>query len=492
MESPYFLAVDIGATSGRTVIGRVDGCKVELHELTRFANTMLRVEGRCLWDIRALYTFILEGLKAAVREGVPLRSVGIDTWGVDFALFDADGELLGLPYAYRDRQTEGMADRFFSRELPRRKVYELTGIQVMDFNTLYQLYALSRTGSPQLGAARRLLFMPDALNYMLTGEQRTEYTVASTSQLFDPRRRLFSAELLRACGVAPDLFAEMVMPGTKVGMLKPAIAADCGMEPVPVIAVASHDTASAVAAVPAVDRNFAYLSSGTWSLMGIEMPGPVISPYTERWNITNEGGVDGTTRLLKNITGMWILERVMGEWGVQGKVRPYDEVVRMATLAGENSIYIDPDDQRFADPASMLQTITDYCTATGQPCPGDDAALVRMLFESLALKYRFVFDLFARLTPFPIRRLHIIGGGSRNELLNAMAADAVGIEVVAGPSEATALGNIMLQARAAGVVGSLALMRRLIASSVETKRYTPREPELWRKKFEDFLKIIRK
>ena len=490
MNRHYFLAFDLGATSGRTVLGTVGADRIELRELTRFPNGMLHFGGHCHWDIYALYRSVLTGLKAAAGEGLPLRSVGIDAWGVDFAFVGDDGALLGLPFAYRDRQTEGMAGRFFAEELPRRAVYELTGIQVMDFNTLFQLYALGRSGSSQLRAAHRLLFMPDALAYMLTGKMATEYTVASTSQLLDPRRKCFSDELFRRCGLASGLFPALVMPGTTLGPLRPEIAGECGLGPVPVVAVAGHDTASAVAAVPAVDRNFAYLSSGTWSLMGVELPDPVISSYTERWNITNEGGVEGTTRLLKNITGMWILEQILEEWKARGDERSYDEVVRMAAAVGDNDIYIDPDDERFANPQSMLRAIADYCLATGQSCPEDDSRLVRMLFESLALKYRYVFRLFIRLTPFPIRRLHIFGGGSRNELLNAMTADSVGVEVVAGPAEATAVGNILLQAKAAGVVDSLAGMRRLVAGSVVTRRYRPRNPELWRKKYANFLKII--
>lgn len=490
MNRHFFLAFDLGATSGRTVLGIVNDQRVELRELTRFPNTMLHFGGHCYWDIHALYRYIVEGLKAAAREGIPLRSVGIDTWGVDFAFVGDDGALLGLPFAYRDRQTDGMAARFFTEELSRERVYELTGIQVMDFNTLYQLYALGRNASSQLRAAHRLLFMPDALAYMLTGKMVTEYTVASTSQLLDSRGKCFSGELFRRCGLSSDLFPPVVMPGTEIGPLRPEIADESGLGPVSVVAVAGHDTASAVAAVPAEDRNFAYLSSGTWSLMGVELPAPVISPDTLRWNITNEGGVDGTTRLLKNITGMWILERILEEWKARGDERSYDEVVRMAAGVEDNSIYIDPDDERFASPRSMLQAVADYCLATGQPRPGDDDRLVRALFESLALKYRCIFDLFVRLAPFPIRRLHVFGGGSRNELLNAMTADSVGVEVVAGPAEATALGNIMLQAKAAGVVDSLAGMRRLIAGSVATRRYQPRNPGLWQEKYETFLKII--
>lgn len=382
-----------------------------------------------------------------------------------------------------------MAARFFTEELSRERVYELTGIQVMDFNTLYQLYALGRNASSQLRAAHRLLFMPDALAYMLTGKMVTEYTVASTSQLLDSRGKCFSGELFRRCGLSSDLFPPVVMPGTEIGPLRPEIADESGLGPVSVVAVAGHDTASAVAAVPAEDRNFAYLSSGTWSLMGVELPAPVISPDTLRWNVTNEGGVDGTTRLLKNITGMWILERF---WKSGRRGATNVPTTRWSAAAGveDNGIYIDPDDERFANPRSMLQAVADYCLATGQPRPGDDDRLVRALFESLALKYRCVFDLFVRLAPFPIRRLHVFGGGSRNELLNAMTADSVGVEVVAGPAEATALGNVMLQAKAAGVVDSLAGMRRLIAGSVATRRYQPRNPGLWQEKYETFLKII--
>ncbi len=490
MDKHCFLAFDLGATSGRTMLGTIGLEGVELRELTRFPNAMIRIGGHSCWNIPALYLYILDGLRAAAREGIVPESVGIDTWGVDLAFVGDDGALLGLPVAYRDRQTEGIPERFFSEVLSRSEVYAMTGIQILDFNTLFQLYALKCRRSSQLRAAHRLLFMPDALAYLLTGNAVTEYTIASTSQLLDVRKRDFSPELLAACGIGPGTFPKLVLPGTRVGTLRADIAEECGTAPLPVVAVAGHDTASAIAAIPAADRNFAYLSSGTWSLMGIELDEPLISVDTERWNISNEGGVDGTTRLLKNITGMWILEQVIAEWRRAGREYDYNEIVRMASAVTENTTYIDPDDPRFAAPEDMVQAIAAYCADTGQVMPEEDAQLVRAIFESLALKYRYVLELFVALAPFPIQRLHIIGGGSRNELLNALTADSTGIEVVAGPAEATALGNIMVQARAAGVVGSLAEMRRMVAKAMPGRHYRPKDHALWQEKYRHFLKLI--
>ena len=475
MQPKHFVAFDLGATSGRTILGSLRDGELVLKELTRFPNTILPLGGHYYWNIFSLYEHLCEGLRAAAREGVEIASVGIDTWGVDFAFVGKDGSLLGLPYAYRDPHTDCAPEEYFSKVLPREEVYGATGIQIMQFNSLYQLYAMQRDRSSQLAAAERLLFMPDALSYLLTGEMVTEYTIASTSQLLNPRTKRIEARLLEKMGLSAELFPPIVMPGHRIGTLRAELAAACGLPQLPVIAVAGHDTASAVAAVPAADERFAYLSSGTWSLMGIEVREPFINELTERYNFTNEGGVEGTTRLLKNITGMWILEQCLRKWKDEGRDYTYPEIVKMATGAAPFRTMIDPDDASCAAPGDMPAAIRAYCERTGQPAPGDDSAMIRAIFESLALKYRFVLDRFRSLAPFEIECLHVIGGGAQNDLLNRMTADAVGIPVVAGPAEATALGNIMVQARAAGVVSSLAEMRRYIGRSIETKTYQPKK-----------------
>lgn len=468
------IGVDLGATSGRVILARAGGDRLRMEELHRFPNRMREIDGRFYWDIHALYEEILRGLSVAGGRGERIDSIGIDTWGVDFACVDPDGDLLGLPRAYRDPYTDGVPEEFF-RTVPRESVYAKTGIQVMNFNSLYQLYALNREHNPALAAAEHVLFMPDALSYLLTGEQVCEYTILSTSQLMNPRTRELDGELLRAAGVDASLFARRVMPGERVGVLRDEVARRTGLGRVEVFAVAGHDTASAIAAVPAADERFAYLSSGTWSLMGIELPAPVITEESCAMNFTNEGGVDGTVRFLKNITGMWLLEQCRAVWSRQGREYSYEEIVRMTEGAALSPGVIDPDAAEFAAPTDMPQAIRTWCAAHGVPSPADDAALMRLIFDSLAAKYAEVLGKLRRLAPFEIECLHVIGGGAQNDLLNRMTADAVGIPVVAGPAEATALGNIMVQARAAGVVSSLAEMRRYIGRSIETKTYQPKK-----------------
>lgn len=468
------IGVDLGATSGRVILARAGGDRLRMEELHRFPNRMREIDGRFYWDIHALYEEILRGLSVAGGRGERIDSIGIDTWGVDFACVDPDGDLLGLPRAYRDPYTDGVPEEFF-RTVPRESVYAKTGIQVMNFNSLYQLYALNREHNPALAAAEHVLFMPDALSYLLTGEQVCEYTILSTSQLMNPRTRELDGELLRAAGVDASLFARRVMPGERVGVLRDEVARRTGLGRVEVFAVAGHDTASAIAAVPAADERFAYLSSGTWSLMGIELPAPVITEESCAMNFTNEGGVDGTVRFLKNITGMWLLEQCRAVWSRQGREYSYEEIVRMTEGAAPSPGVIDPDAAEFAAPTDMPQAIRAWCAAHGVPSPADDAALMRLIFDSLAAKYAEVLGKLRRLAPFEIECLHVIGGGAQNDLLNRMTADAVGIPVVAGPAEATALGNIMVQARAAGVVSSLAEMRRYIGRSIETKTYQPKK-----------------
>jgi rhamnulokinase len=488
MEKHIFLAFDLGATSGRSILGTVANGKVEIKELTRFPNAVTELHGKYYWNLMGLYQALREGLVACNKEGIVPESIGIDTWGVDVVPIGEDGSILSMPRAYRDPYTVGMPERFFEK-VSREKVYEKTGIQIMNFNTLYQIFAGMETDYVPMKQAKYLLFMPDALAYMLTGEKVCEYTISSTSQILDPRTKDFDKELLEAAGVDASVFSKPVFPGTVVGTLTDALAQYSRLGKVNVVSVAGHDTASAVAAVPALDENFAYLSSGTWSLMGIESKEPVITPETYELNYTNEGGVEGTTRFLKNICGMWILEQCRKEWTLSGKDYSYPEIVEMAMSATPFKSFIQPDDPSFANPPSMLEAINAFCERTGQEKPENDAQVIRLIFESLALRYRQVLEDLDRIATHPIERLHIIGGGSKNRLLNQLTANAIGRKVIAGPSEATAIGNVMIQAMAAGVVSSLQEMRSIIHASVETEEFAPELVAEWEEAYQKFVTL---
>ena len=488
MEKHIFLAFDLGATSGRSILGTVANGKVEIKELTRFPNAVTELHGKYYWNLMGLYQALREVLVACNKEGIVPESIGIDTWGVDVVPIGEDGSILSMPRAYRDPYTVGMPERFFEK-VSREKVYEKTGIQIMNFNTLYQIFAGMETDYVPMKQAKYLLFMPDALAYMLTGEKVCEYTISSTSQILDPRTKDFDKELLEAAGVDASVFSKPVFPGTVVGTLTDALAQYSRLGKVNVVSVAGHDTASAVAAVPALDENFAYLSSGTWSLMGIESKEPVITPETYELNYTNEGGVEGTTRFLKNICGMWILEQCRKEWTLSGKDYSYPEIVEMAMSATPFKSFIQPDDPSFANPPSMLEAIDAFCERTGQEKPENDAQVIRLIFESLALRYRQVLEDLDRIATHPIERLHIIGGGSKNRLLNQLTANAIGRKVIAGPSEATAIGNVMIQAMAAGVVSSLQEMRSIIHASVETEEFAPELVAEWEEAYQKFVTL---
>ncbi len=479
-----YLAIDLGATSGRTVMATFDGRQMQMREFTRFENPQLPLCGHIFWDIAHLYNEIIKALQKVKAENIHIESVGIDTWGCDFAFFGADGQLLSLPYCYRDPHTDGAIERYFADRLSSRKVYELTGIQFMPFNSLFQLDTLRRAGCTALKEASEILFMPDALIYMLTGEAVCEYTVASTSQMLNPRTGDLDEELLASIGLSRNQFGRLVQPGERVGVLTPQVQQATGLGAVPVIAVGSHDTASAVAAVPAEDDRFAYLSCGTWSLLGVESPEPIINADSYDQNFTNEGGLDGTTRFLKNITGLWIYEQCRKEWKGQNEVLklrngesavPADvnELNALCLRSTCNSL-IAPDDPRFAHPVSMTAAIRDYLTETAQPLPETPADYVRIIFRSLAARYCEIIEILRKITPVDIQRLHVIGGGSRNEYLMQFAADALGMPVVAGPQEGTALGNALVQVRASGQAASLREMRDIIRKSIELKTYLPK------------------
>lgn len=492
MKKYNFLAFDIGATSGRAMLGILAGDKFEMQEIHRFPNAILELHGKYFWNVYKLYEALKESLCICGSKQIPLDSIGIDTWGVDFGYLSKDGALLGLPRAYRDPYTEGAPEEYF-KQIPREEVYRLTGIQIMNFNSLFQLFRAKKEDFGPLKAADEILFMPDLLSYLLTGERVCEYTDASTSQLLNPETKQFEPSLLEAAGIPPSIMHRpLVMPGTRIGCLTDALAKETGVGKVPVIAVAGHDTASAVAAVPSEDPEFAYLSSGTWSLMGIETESPIITEDSALYNFTNEGGLDGTTRFLKNITGMWLIEECRKQWKAAGRDYAYPDLVRMTMEAPAFRSMINPDDPRFANPAGMTGAIASYCRESGQPVPQEDAAFVRCIFESLAFRYKEVLELLKEMAPFPIRRLHVIGGGSKNDLLNQFTANIIKMPVVAGPGEATAIGNCMVQARAAGRVADRWEMRRLISGFVSPVIFTPEHTDGWENAYQNYQSITSK
>ncbi len=471
-----YFAVDLGATSGRTMVGgfKEDG-SFFLDEVNRFPNHLIRLQGHIYWDLPELYRNIVEGLSLAARmEDKEIVSIGIDTWGCDFAFFGKDGSLVRLPYAYRDAHTRGASKNYFQR-VPEEKVYSITGIQVMDFNSLFQLETLRRNFDSALEMGESIQFVPCALAYMLTGKKSCEYSIATTAQIVDAKRRQLSDELLATLCLRKDSFGRFVYPGEKIGTLTPEVQELTGLGPVDVLAVASHDTASAVAAIPSRDPGYAYLSSGTWSLMGIETNEPILNEKARTLNFTNEGGVLSTIRFLKNITGMWLLEQARLAWPELS----YADLNRLALEAEPLRSLVDPDDESLASPKDMCKAICDLCASTDQPVPETPGQFVRCILESLALKYSQVLEDLRGFSPITLRVLHIIGGGARNDILNQWTADACGIRVIAGPYEATGMGNVMIQAMADEGSKDLFAMRERLAPSVSLKTYEPQNMAPW-------------
>lgn len=469
--SKVYLAADFGGGSGRVIAGWLEDGKLTMEEIHRFGNRQVRLGDHVYWDFPALFEDMKAGLKKAASKGYEVESIGVDTWGVDFGLIDRDGQLLGNPVCYRDARTAGMTEKLFETLNPTEH-YATTGIQVMEINTLAQL--LSIKGTAQLEAAEHLLFMPDLFSYFLTGKATNEYCIASTSELLDAKRREWSWETIEALGLPKRIFGDIVMPGTVRGELRKDIAEETGLKDVKVIAVGSHDTASAVAAVPAIegDGPVAFLSSGTWSLLGIELPEPILTEEARQAEFTNEGGVGGRIRFLQNITGLWILQRLMAEWKERGEEQTFGELLPAAEQASISSI-IPVADAAFTNPPSMEKAISDYCRQSDQPVPQTKGEFVRCLFQSLAKKYKDAIEGVNGLLPESLKRLHIIGGGSQNGLLNQFTADALKIPVWAGPVEATAMGNILVQAMAAGEVADLAELREVVRRSVTPKVFEP-------------------
>jgi rhamnulokinase len=472
------LAADLGAESGRAVVGSFDGERLALEEVLRFPNRPVRVAGTLQWDVLRLYGDLTD----SIRRAGDIGSAGIDTWGVDFGLLDRAGRLIGNPVHYRDRRTEGMVDEAY-RHMPREEIYARTGIQFMPINTLYQLLALVRSNDPQLETAERLLTMPALLAYWLCGVKADEFTDATTTQCFDPNAGTWSSHVLRAMDIPERIFGEVVPPGTDLGAIAPEIAPG----PVRLIAPGTHDTASAVAAVPfEPGKTAAYISSGTWSLVGLEVPRPVINERALNYNLTNEGGVGGTFRLLKNVMGLWLLQECRRAWAAGGDDTPYDQLLRLAGEAPAFGAVIDPDDERLLRPGDMPARITSLAAENGMVLEPHPGAVARCILESLALKYRLTIEQLELVTGYKIRIIHIVGGGAHNRLLCQMTADACGRRVVAGPVEATAIGNLLVQAITLGLVGSLAQARQLVSRSVAVEIYEPTAEERWAEPWQRF------
>lgn len=488
-----FLAIDLGATSGRSIVGSVSEGKVCQQELTRFPNAIVEQGGHCYWDILSLYQEIIRALKTAAEQGIDIQSIGIDTWGVDFVCIGEDDALLRAPRAYRDTANFRGMDDYLKQVMTPEKLYQATGTQIIYFNSLFQLHTMRLDGDAALKHASQILFMPDALIWMLTGQRVCEQTIASTSQLINPHTKELDEELLSSVGLKRSMFGKQILPGTIVGTLSQEVQRLSGLGPIPVVAVAGHDTASAVAAIPAHNEHFAFLSSGTWSLMGIETPQPTVNEWSREHNFTNEGGIDGTTRFLKNICGMWLYERCRAEWesaSTEGSIDLSHQALQDAAMkeAPFRSL-INPDDGCFANPSSMVAAIQKYCSDIHQPVPETPAQICRCIFESLALRYKQVFGYLKEMASFPIEVLHIIGGGSKNKYLNQFTSNATGVTVLAGPQEGTAFGNIMVQAKAVGLVSDIWEMRRLIKNSLVLERYDPQDKDAWDAVYEKYLNL---
>jgi rhamnulokinase len=483
------LAFDLGAESGRAILGRYDGSRLRLTEVHRFPNGPVRAPDGLHWDVQGLFKEIRHGLALyRQRYGRP-ASIGIDTWGVDFALLDRRGMLLGEPFHYRDSRTEGVMEEAFKR-VPRQEIFERTGIQFLPFNTLYQLLAMVLAGSPALALAHTFLTIPDLFNYWLTGRALCEFTNATTTQFYDPRAGAWATSLLDKLGIPTHFLPEVVPPGTVLGALLATVGDETGMEGVPVVAPACHDTGSAVAAVPASRADYAYVSSGTWSLVGVEVEEPLITPESLASNFTNEGGVGGTFRFLRNVQALWLLQECRRAWAEQGHSLSYDELARMAEAAPPFVALIDPDDPSFLSPPDMPAAIEAFCMGSGQPLPQDRGAIVRCVLESLALRYRWVLERAEEMRGRRINAIHVVGGGSQNHVLCRFTADATGRPVVAGPVEATAVGNIIVQAMALGHVSSLEEARALVRRSFDLVTYEPGERAPWDEAYTRFLGIL--
>jgi rhamnulokinase len=486
------LALDLGAESGRGLLGRFDGERLALEETHRFPNVPVRMLDALTWDLPRLFDDVKTALRKATASSGELDSVGVDTWGVDFGLIGRGETLLGNPVHYRDARTDGMLDAAFV-QISRSRIYQITGLQFLPFNTVYQLLALSRSRSPLLEVAETLLMMPDLFGWLLTGRRAGERTNASTTQLLDPHNGTWSDEMCCRLELPRAILPELVEPGSILGALRPTVAEEVGLTgPLAVIAPATHDTASAVAAVPAsltstlptrsssrAAPNWCYLSSGTWSLLGVEVPHPVINAETMRYNFTNEGGVAGTTRLLKNIMGLWLVQECRRTWARAGQELSYSELTARAQASSPFATLVDPDDSTFLAPGDMPARLAAFCARTGQAPPADEGAMIRCCLECLALKYHWAINRLETILSTTITTIHVVGGGAKNALLCQFTADACGRPVHAGPVEATAIGNILMQAIGRGRLGSISELRAVVSCSFPVTVYEPRDIAAW-------------
>ncbi|MGN1446030.1 MAG: rhamnulokinase [Eubacteriales bacterium] len=490
MADLKMLAIDLGASSGRGIVGSFDGKKITLRENHRFSNDPVFVNGRFTWDILRIFFEIKNSITKTVIEGDDVSSVGIDTWGVDYGLLDKNGRLMANPTHYRDTRTVGITD-YVKQFVSPEEIYRVTGIQAIDFNTLNQLAAEGRDDPDMLARAEKLLFIPDLLNYFLTGKMATEYTIASTGMLLDAGRRDFAFDLTDKLGIRRSLFAPIVQPGTDLGTLLPQINEEVGKNRIHVYTVASHDTASAVIAVPAKQDDFIYISSGTWSLMGQELSQPLINEATCTANFTNEGGALGTIRFLKNIMGLWIIQESRRQWKREGKEYSFAQMEAWAKEATPFQSLINPDDASFNTPGNMPEKIRAFCKKTGQHVPESVGEVVRCIYESLALKYRYTVEGIQSLRGKKATAINVVGGGTKDKFLSQMTADACGLPVCAGPEEATAIGNLMMQIMAAGEIHTLAEARQIVADSFELKYYQPTaDRAAWDEAYGAFCKLL--
>lgn len=489
MKPDQFLAFDLGAESGRAILGQLEAGRLQLSELHRFPNKTIYLDNHLHWNIYYLFEEIRKVLQDCRKNDLEIISLGVDTWGVDFGLLDGNGNLLTLPYCYRHRSFPKAMEQYFRNYSP-EELYQLTGIQFLPFNSLFQLYSLLAENPEIIRSARRLLFTPDIINYLLTGKQATELTIASTSQLLSPFSRKWLPELLDRMGLDTSLLPDINQPGTSLGWISGWLVDD-GLPEIEVIQVASHDTASAVAAAPGEGQNWLYLSSGTWSLVGVELPEPVVTPESFAANFTNESGLGRTIRFLKNVTGLWLWQQCRRVWSRSGELS-YEQLVNLATQARPFQLFLDPDALDFLHPENMVEAIQHYARRTGQKEPDDAGIVARAILESLAFKYRLVVEELSRLTGRRFNTIHLIGGGSRNQLLNQFTAEATGLRVLAGPDEATSAGNILVQALATGRLRSSQEIREVVRQSFEIKEFIPVEPETWSERYQDFLRIIGK
>ncbi len=483
-----FVALDLGAESGRAMLAAFDGRTLRLEEAHRFPNGGVRVLDSLHWDPLRLFADIEHGLAACAKKaGRAVSGIGLDTWGVDFALLGRDDELLGNPFHYRDRRTRGMMEKAFER-VPREEIFERTGIQFMPINSLYML--LSMAGTPALEAASTFLMIPDLFNFWLSGCKACEFTDATTTQLYDQRAGDWARSVIGKLGLPGHIFLPTTQPGTVLGPILPAVAEEVGLDSAPIIAPACHDTGSAVAAVPARVKDYAYISSGTWSTVGVEIGAPIVTPQSLKFNFTNEGGVSGAVRFLKNVMGLWIVQECRRVWARAGEEFTYTELTAMAENAAPFVSLVDPDDESFLRPGDMPARLREFCARTGQPAPEDKGALLRCVFDSLALKYRLVVERIEVMTGRRLEVIHIIGGGSQNRRLCQLTADATGRPVIAGPVEATAIGNAVVQAMALGQLASLAEAREVIRNSFELITYEPRASAQWDEAYARFVRLL--